>query len=311
MIEPIAYLNDKLIHAHEAKLSVTDLGVVFGAAVTEMLRTFHHQPFRIDEHLDRLFRSLRTVGFPHQLTPDKLRQHVNQVVEHNEQLLPPHHDLGIVIFVTPGHNLTYLGAAGRELARTPTVGIHTFPLPFELWLDRLNHGQHLITPSIRQIPPDSLSPRIKARNRLHWYLADREAASADPQATAVLLDHNGFLTETGSANLFAVIGGTILTPHSRSTLGGISQSVVHELAKRLQLSFAAADITPHELVNADEAFTSSTPTCLLPVTRFNHRPLGDGRPGPVFRQLLSAWSDLVGLDIARQIQQVAAERWAF
>lgn len=305
---PIACLNGRFIPASEAKLAVSDLGVVFGAAVTEMIRTFGHRPFRLEEHLVRLGNSLQEVGFPNAPAVESLRKPVLEVVQHNAALLPAHHDLGIVVFVTAGHNLTYLGAAGRALARTPTVAVHTFPLPFELWLDKFEHGQHLVVSSVRAMSEDTLSPRIKSRNRLHWYIAEHEVSAVAAGANAVLLDHDGCLTETSAANVFVVIDDHILTPRPEHCLSGISQAVVQELATQSKLPYSTADLRPQDFSRASEAFTSSTPTCLLPVTRFNQQAVGNGLPGPIFQRLVSEWSQLVGLDIAQQLRQVAQER---
>lgn len=308
MAEPIAWLNGQHVPISQAQVSVFDLGLVLGASVTEMVRTFGHQPFRLEEHLRRLYRSLRAVGFPAILPPQELEQVVRDVVARNAPLIPPTHDLGISIFVTAGKNLTYLGAAGLEEARQPTVCVHTFPLPFELWAEKCTHGQHLVTPAVRHIPPDSLDPKVKYRSRLHWYLADQQARLADPHAGALILDHEGLLAETSTGNFFVVADNRLLTPHPRTALGGVSQMVVHELADQLGIEYATADLRPYDLYNADEAFTSSTPYCLMPITRFNGRPVADGKPGPMYRSLAAAWSSLVGLDVVQQIQQGAIDR---
>jgi len=308
MTEPIAYLDGQLVPISQARVSVFDLGLVQGASVTEMVRTFGHRPFRLEDHLARLRRSLNAVRFEPVPSTNEFRAIVEQVLAHNEHLLPAGHDWGIVLFVTAGLNRTYVGAAGSERAEAPTVCVHTFPLPFELWARKLELGQHLVTPATRHLPPDSLDPRIKHRSRLHWYLADREARSLDPQAGALLLDHDGFITETSSGNFFIVRDDELLTPTERRTLPGVSQKVVAELAVHLGLGYRAVDLRVYDVRNADEAFTSSTPYCLLPVTRLNGVPIGDGRPGPVFGRLLEAWSDLVGLNVAEQIRTGAAQR---
>ncbi|NOX54440.1 MAG: branched-chain amino acid aminotransferase [Planctomycetes bacterium] len=310
MTEPIAYLSGQWVPISQARVSVFDLGLVQGASVTEMVRTFGHRPFRLEDHLARLQRSLNAVGFEPVPSTDEFQAIVERVLAHNGKLLPASHDLGIVLFVTAGLNRTYVGAAGAERAKAPTVCVHTFPLPFELWATKLDHGQHLITPATRHIPPDSLDPRIKYRSRLHWYLADRETRGLDPEASALLLDRDGFITETSSGNFFIVRDNELLTPTERTTLPGVSQKVVAELAVHLGLGYRAVDLRVYDVLNADEAFTSSTPYCLLPVTRLNGSPIGDGRPGPVFGRLLDAWSDLVGLNVAEQIRTVAAERTA-
>ncbi len=308
MTEPIAWLNGNYISFSQAALPVWDMGVVGGAAVTEMLRTFRHVPFRLEEHLDRLFASVRSVGFQLEVSRDELGGIVRSVVARNAMLIPAEHDLGVIAFVTAGGNLTYLGAAGRDLARKCTVCVHTFPLPFELWADRYEAGVHLVTPATKALPSDVIDPQIKFRSRLHWQLADREARLVDPAAMSLLLDRDGYLTEAASGNVVALHGDRLLTPsHSRS-LAGISLQVVEELAPALGCQVVRGDWTLHDFERASEIFLTSTPHCLLPVTKLNSIAAGDGRPGPLTRRLLTAWSELVGVDIASQMRRGAADR---
>lgn len=308
--EPIAWLDGRLLPVSEAKLSVFDLGVVLGASVTEMVRTFRHKAFRLKDHLDRLCRSLRVVWFPSPPKHAELTTAVAAVLEHNEKLIPDEHDLGIVIFVTAGKNVTYLGLSEREACRKPTVCVHTFPLPFEMWVGAMTTGRHLVTPSIRHIPPESLDPKIKSRSRLHWYLADQQARLVDPEAGSLVLNRDGNITENSTGNFFLATDNTIITPPPGTALGGVSQQVVIELAGRLGIPVVQTDIRPYDVFNADEAFTSSTPYCLMPVTRFNGRTISDGQPGIVFHKLIDKWNELVGLDVIEQIRVGAEQRMA-
>jgi branched-chain amino acid aminotransferase len=309
MTEPIAYLNGQYISISAAALHVFDLGVVGGASVTEMVRTFRHVPFRLREHLARFTRSLDLVGFEPGLTMAELQWICERVVLENARLIPAHHDLGLIVFVTGGQNLTYLGRAAAEFASWPSVCIHTFPLPFELWADAYDTGLHLVTVKTRSIPDDVIDPQIKHRSRLHWHLAGREAKVIDPGAMAILTDANGNLTETATGNLCVVDGTTIVTPTDH-VLNGVSREYVRELAESLGLSFVHATVTPDDLSHAEEAFLTSTPHCLLPVTRFNNAPIGDGHPGPVFRQLIERWQQAVGVNIVEQMRRGEADRTA-
>jgi branched-chain amino acid aminotransferase len=217
-------------------------------------------------------------------------------------------DLGLTIFVTAGLNATYLGGRFPDACGGPTVGVHTWLLPFELWAERLRTGQHLVTPSVRQLAAETLDPRIKSRSRLHWHLADRQAQAIDPDASALLLNADGCVTETATANFFIVQDSAVLTPRVGTTLAGVSQAVVRELAAERGIDFRETDIRPEQVPAAAEAFTSSTPYCLMPVSRFNGQPIGDGRPGKVSSELVAAWSAAVGVDIVGQILRAAAAR---
>ncbi|MGE0537490.1 MAG: aminotransferase class IV [Pirellulales bacterium] len=308
MSEPLVYLNGKLLPASQAHLAIYDAGVVLGATVTEMTRTFGHEPFRLDDHLARLFRALRYVRLDIGLSHAELAARSRELLTNNLPAVDPRDDLGLIHFVTAGEYATYAGSAGGAARTTPTVCMHTFPLPWELWAKRLRQGMHLVTPSIRHVPPQCFDPKMKYRSRMHYFLADQEARLVDPEASALLLDLDGNLTETSGANFLLVERGTIVSPTLRNILPGISRATVIELAAELGIPFVERDVQVYSAINADEALVTSTPYCLLPVTKVNGVPIGDGSPGPIFRALQAAWSKRVGLDIEKQIVEGAARR---
>lgn len=310
MSEPLVYLNGKLVPASQAHLAIFDAGIVLGATVTEMTRTFRQEPYRLDDHLDRLFRSLKYTRMDVSITKAELASVSRELIAHNAKLIDQEDELGLIHFVTAGEFPVYAGSAGRAARLTPTVCAHTFPMPFELWVNKLDTGSHLVTPSIRHVPPQCYDPKMKYRSRMHYYLADKEAQLVDPDASALLLDLDGNVTETGGANFLIVERGTIVSPTLTNTLPGISRATVIELAKKLGIPFVEKDIQVHSVMNADEAFTATTPYCILPVTKINGVPIGDGKPGPIWRKLLAAWSDLVGVDIEAQMRSVAKRRTA-
>jgi branched-subunit amino acid aminotransferase/4-amino-4-deoxychorismate lyase len=305
MTEPIVYLNGRLVPGPEAHLAIYDAGVVQGATVAEQTRTFRHRPFRLGDHLDRLFRSLAYARIDISMSAEELARVSEEVLAHNARLVGPEDDLGLVQFVTAGEYATY---AGRSARTTPTVCVHTYPLPFELWADRLRTGAHLVTPSVRQVPPPCWPPQMKCRSRMHYHLAEREVRSVDPAAYALLLDLDGNVTETNAANFLMAERATLVSPPAAKTLPGVSRATAIELAGGLGIPFTEEDIPVSRALHADEAFLSSTPYCLMPVTRLNGTPVGRGQPGPLFRRLLQAWSQKVGVDIERQIADGAGRR---
>lgn len=306
MVEPRVFLNGRMVPASQAHLAIYDGGVVLGATVTEMTRTFKHQLWRLEDHIDRLFRSLKYTRLDIGMTKDQLIATSRELVEHNARLVDPADELGLIHFVTPGEIAAY---AGSGLARTsPTVCAHTFPMPFEMWAKKMQAGAHLVTPSIRHVPPQCYDPKMKYRSRMHYYLADHEARLADSEALALLLDLDGNVTETSGANFLIVERGVIVSPTVRNILPGISRAMVMELAAKLGIAFAERDFQVYNVMNADEAFLTSTPYCLMPVTRINGVAIGAGLPGPHFRRLVDAWSAEVGLNISRQIQESGGRR---
>jgi branched-subunit amino acid aminotransferase/4-amino-4-deoxychorismate lyase len=306
--EPLVYLNGQMLPASQAHLAIFDAGIVLGATVTEMTRTVRHRPWRLEEHLDRLFRSLRYTRLDIGMSIAQLAQISDEIVAHNAQSIDAEDELGLIQFVTAGEYPTYAGSASRPARKGPTVCVHTFPMPFELWAKKMRVGVHVVTPSIRHVPPQCYDPKIKYRSRMHYYLADQEARLVDPEALALLLDLDGNITETSSANFLIVDRGTIVSPTTVNTLPGISRAMVMEMAAKLDIPFVERDLQVYNVINADEAMLTSTPYCILPATKINGMPIGSGAPGPMFRQLQAAWSEAVGLDVARQIEEGARRR---
>lgn len=296
MSEPIAWINGTLKPFSQTGLPVWDLGVVAGAAVTEMARTYQHRQFRLEQHIGRLTSSLTALGFPQQWTADDLRIAAESVVQNNVQQISEKQDLGIVLFSTAGSNPTYLAGIGDQ---TTTV-VHTFVLPFQLWRSGLQRGVRLRIPEIRQIPDDCFPVEHKVRNRLHWWLADQQAARLDPGSKALLLDHAGFITETSTSCFYLVHDGRISTP-DRGVLKSLSSEIVEELADALQIPFCRRRISHDEISTADEAFLSSTPVGLLPVSHIDGRQFQFSLPTSVFTRLIEKWETLTGLNPAQQI----------
>lgn len=308
MSEPLVYLNGRMVPASQAHLAIYDAGIVLGATVTEMTRTFRGQLFRLEDHIDRLYRSLKYTRMEIGLSKEQFCEVSRELVAHNLKCADPADELGLIHFVTAGEFPVYAGSAGKGARTTPTVCAHTFPMPFEFWAAKLQTGAHLVTPAIRHVPPQCYDPKMKYRSRMHYYLADKEAQLVDPDASALLLDLDGNVTETGGANFLMVERGTIVSPTTVNTLPGISRATVIELAAKLGIPFVEKDLQVHSVMNADEAFLATTPYCLLPVTKLNGILIGNGSPGPIYRRLMSAWSELVGLDIERQIVESAKRR---
>jgi branched-chain amino acid aminotransferase len=129
-----------------------------------------------------------------------------------------------------------------------------------------------------------------------------EVKLVDPQAQSILLDIHGNVAENKGGNFFIYSEGVLKTPQARSALAGISRATILELAAQLSIPVQVTDFQPYDIYTADEAFFTSTPYCIMPATKFNGLPVGDGQVGPVTKRLLQAWSELVGVDIVAQAQ---------
>jgi branched-chain amino acid aminotransferase len=301
MNEPTVYLNGQWLPESQAALSFTDAGFVLGATIAEQLRTFHGKIFRLDDHLARLEHSLQLLGIDPTIDREKLTDVAQEIVARNHRLLASGDDLGLSVFVTPGPYPAY--SSSPQPAR-PTVCLHTYLLPFRYWAEKYRTGQLLATTDVQQVPAECWPADIKCRSRMHYYLADRQAAQRHPGSRALLLDRDGIVTEASTANLLIYRHDEgLISPSSRKILHGISLMELFEIAVSLKIPCSERDFTPQEVADADEALLSSTPFCVLPCTRLNSRPIGSGEPGEIFRRVLAAWSELVGVDVAHQAER--------
>jgi branched-subunit amino acid aminotransferase/4-amino-4-deoxychorismate lyase len=303
MNEAQAYLNGRFVPCAGASIPISDTGFVLGATIAEVLRTFGGKLFRLEGHLERLAHSLQMAHLDPQISIAEISRIAEQLVVHNHRLLDPADDLNLTMFFTPGIYPTMAETGGRS---GPTVCIHTFPLPFRLWADKYASGQALVTTSVQQTSPRNWSRALKCRSRMHYYLADEEAQRIEPGARAVLLDQDGHVLEATTANvvLYSAKQGLVGPPHDK-VLPGISLAVLVELAQQAGIPYSERDLAPEDLAGADEVLLTGTSVSLTPVTRFNGKPVGRGRPGPIQELLLAAWSRLVGVDIAAQANRFA------
>jgi branched-chain amino acid aminotransferase len=304
-----AWLDGRFLARRDLCLPVGDAGFVLGATVTEQLRTFRGRLFLPEPHARRLADSLRVVGLDPGFDTAVVMAAAAAVASHNHALtgssagrlgkpsaFPEVDDLGVVIFVTAGDQPSQHGGQSGS----PRTAIHSFPLAFGMWAGAYRAGVALRTVSVRQVPTDCWPLAAKVRSRLHYFLADREATTAEPGSRAVLAHHDGRISETSTANLAVVQQGRIIAPPADDALPGVSLAFTRTLAGQLGIPWQEASLVAADLAAADEILLTSTPSCLLPATRFDGRPVGSGRPGPVYLQLLAAWSDAVGVDIVAQ-----------
>ncbi|MGD9802343.1 MAG: aminotransferase class IV [Hyphomicrobiaceae bacterium] len=295
-----AYFNGKYLPEGEVRVPFRDRSFLYGDGCFDMTRTFAGKPFRVKEHIDRFYRSLAYLGIDIGLSPSQLTEITHEVVRRNEHLLGAGDDWWVGQRVSRGIKSVGEGMDPWE-DMGPSVIVDCMPLPFAARAPHYRDGIRVVVPSVRRTPPGSLSPRVKTHNYLNMIMGDMEARERDPEAWAVLLDENGNLCEGIGSNIFIVKDGRISTPQGRYVLEGISRQTVIELARKEGFEVIERDIDLYDAYTADEVFLTSTSLCLCPVSKVNHASIGGGKvPGPVASQLLKAYSDYVGVDIAQQ-----------
>jgi branched-chain amino acid aminotransferase len=299
MTMPRAYVNGQLTTG-PVGVMVSDAGFVFGATVTDLVRTFNRKLFRLADHVTRFRESCRLCRVPLPVSDAELRADAEQLVATNVGAIEPGDELALVMLATPGP-LPHYGWPWPFEPGRPTWMMHTFPLPFARYRSLFTDGAVLVVPPTRPVPADCVDPRAKVRSRMHWWIAEQQAKEIDPHAAALLADATGHVTETAAANFLIVKDGTILTPPRETVLNGVSLRVVEELCGELGMPFAERPLTVAECQSADEAMLTCTSYCVAGVRRLDGVELP--WPGPVWRRLLAAWSDRVGVDIEAQITQ--------
>ncbi len=294
--EPVAFLNGQFLSFSEAKLPLYDAGLVLGATVTDFVRTFRRQLYRLQDHLERFCASCRLAEIPLNASVEVLTQIAEELVARNRLLLSPGQELALILIATPGAVPFYAGS--QNSAVEPTLAMHTAPLNLLGMASWFESGVHLVTPDVRAIPKSCIDPRIKHRSRLHWRLAQNAVSRTSPGALALLLDQEDLVTETAAANFCIVRGGAVVSSPLDSVLNGISLQVVRELCQERGIPFMEQPLTINDCTAADEAFLTNTSFCLAGVRRINAVDMT--WPGPLSERILNAWSEKVGVDIRAQ-----------
>ena len=276
-----AYLNGEWIPSDGVSIGWADRGFRFGDTVFDAARTYNGRIFKLDRHVDRLYRSLKYVRIDPGLTEEAFGAVVEQTVERNKDRLNEDGDFQIYMFVTRGPGRFAVDAG------PPSVGVVAYQLPFWRMAPFLEAGAHGVIARSRSYSSEMLEGKLKHQSRLNM-------------AFAILLDRDGNLTEGTFNSVFMVSGGVLRTPKDDSILQSISRETVLELAAQLGIPTSEEPLQPYDLYTADEAFFTFTGPGVLPMTKADHRQVGDGTPGPITRQLLAAWSEMVGLDVIDQ-----------
>jgi branched-chain amino acid aminotransferase len=294
----VAYFNGKIVPEGQVMVPYRDRSFRMGDGCFDMTRTFDGRIFRLAEHVDRLYRSLRYLRIDPGLSPAQMIAITEEVVASNEPLRPRHGDWWVGQRVSRG--VDAIGDEGWEHTG-PQVIVDCTPLPLRARAQLFRDGIDVIVPSVRRAGPSVLSPRAKTHNYLNLIVADREVKAQNPAAWSVLLDEHGNLCEGIGSNVFLVRDGRLLTPRERYVLPGVSRQTVIELARQLDVPVEERDLDVYDGATADEIFLTSTSLCLCPVRSLNGQRVGQGPvPGPLTRRLTDAYRAHVGMDFVAQ-----------
>ena len=277
------YLNGKLVPKEEAAVSVFDHGLLYGDGVFEGIRFYGGRVFRLEEHIDRLYKSARAIALDIAMTPDETARAVVQTIAANGLT-----DGYVRLVVTRGEGS--LGLSPRSCPK-PTIFIiaSTITLyPEEMY----KNGLKLVTCATRRIAHGALSPMVKSLNYLNNIMAKIEAEQAGA-GEGLMLNEQGYVAECTGDNVFVVKNGAITTPPiSAGALAGVTRAVVFEMASELGIPMAERDITRYDIYTADECFLTGTAAEIIPAVVLDSRPVNDGKPGPVTGRLIKRFHEL-------------------
>ena len=300
----LVYWNGQFIPEKEARVSIYDSALMFGDVVFEMTRSFNKKQWRLRDHLRRLYDGIKILRIPIKITIDEMEAAVQATIEANEPHFNSDDEHRVLINITRGLLSLYEGIEG--VPSGPNVIIADFPLRWTVAgaAHLYDEGINMVIPWQRAVPAQLLDPKIKNRSRLFYLNANMQVAGyAGKNNWALLLDPDGYVAEGTGSNFFLSKGGVLYTPEPRNILRGITRaSIMEDIAPRIGVQVVEKNIEPYDVYTADEAFVTSTPFCVLPVVSLDGVTIGDGKPGRITRDLLRAWSDLVGVDIVEQIR---------
>ena len=277
------FIDGKFCNERDAKVSVFDHGLLYGDGIFEGIRFYNGRVFRLEEHLERLWDSARSICLEIPMSQRAMTEALLETIRKNDL-----RDGYIRLIVTRG-----VGNLGLnpEQCKTPSVIIITAQIA--LYSEEMyKRGLTVVTVATRRTNPSALNPAVKSLNYLNNIMARIEAnqASADE---ALMLNDEGNIAECTADNVFIVKNGQVFTPPiTAGALRGITRSVAFEIAAETGLKVIEADITRHDVFVADEAFLTGTAAEIVPLVKADGRPIGTGKPGPITTRMIARFREM-------------------
>src|ERR1700736_3192282 len=272
------YIDGKFFAEADAKVSVFDHGLLYGDGIFEGIRFYNGRVFRLEEHLERLWDSARSICLEIPMSMPAMTEAVLETIRQNDL-----RDGYVRLVVTRG-----VGNLGLNpvQCKKPSVIIIVATIalyPAEIYAK----GLTVVTCATRRTSPSALNPAVKSLNYLNNVMARIEANLAGAEE-ALMLNDAGNVAECTADNVFAIKHGQIFTPPiTAGALRGITRAVVFEIAAELGIKITETDITRHDVFIADECFLTGTAAELIPVIKADGRVIGNGTPGPITTRMIA------------------------
>jgi branched-chain amino acid aminotransferase len=277
------YIAGKLFDKEDAKVSVYDHGLLYGDGVFEGIRSYAGKVFRMEAHLDRLWNSAKAIVLEIPMSKSEMARAIEDTLATNGIK-----DGYIRVVVTRGAGTLGLDPNRCSNPQVIIITDHIALYPEETY----TKGLQIITVSTQRNHPAALSPRIKSLNYLNNILAKIEGLQAGC-VEALMLNQKGEVAECTGDNIFLVRKGRLLTPPNEAgILEGVTRDAVMDLARRGGIEVLETPLTKHDVYIADECFLTGTAAEVVPVVKVDSRSIGDGRPGPITRDLMKRFHEL-------------------
>lgn len=290
--ELYCYLNGKVVKEGQAVLSPFDRGFLWGDGVYEITPCFNRRLYRLKDHLDRLYRSLRYVRIDLGMSQEEIEKLTLDLQAMNLPHLAEKSVYRVGHWVTRGMDTPSMAA---RAAGPPTLFIFWRPVATEAIERSLVEGVTLAIVPTRRVPPQCLETRAKVTSKLNQILAELEADALN--SLSLMLDIYGNVAENSIANFFIVKRGVLWTPPAQNILEGITRSVIFELSSRLKISLEERHFSLYDLAQSEEFFITSSATCVTPVREVNGIRPSSPVPGPVTKRLMRAFAEETGFDL--------------
>lgn len=287
MGEPWIYLNGKFVPKEEARISVYDHGFLYGDGVFEGIRVYDGNIFRLSEHLDRLYRSAKSIMLEIPHTKEEMVDIIAETVKKNG-----FRNAYIRVVVSRGVGDLGLDPYNCKHPQVIVIAEQLAIYPKKLY----ETGLEIVSVASRRNAPDVLSPKLKSLNYLNNILVKIEAHLAGA-SEALMMNSDGYVAECSADNIFIVKGKTVMTPPGYiGALEGITRNAILQIGSELGYDVREEPFTRHDVYVADEVFLTGTAAEVIAVVKVDGRTIGDGKPGKETKKLLQAFRKRVTVE---------------
>ncbi len=270
------WLNEGLVEEAEAKVSVFDHGLLYGDGVFEGIRVYNRRIFEFKDHMDRLYESAKAIRLVIPMSHEELSSAVEQTVAANDIA-----NGYIRLVVTRGVGTLGLNPFVCKKGQIIIIADNIQLYPEELY----ENGLKVVSAATMRNHPLAIPPQVKSLNYLNNIMAKIEALDNDV-LEAIMYNHQGYVAEATGDNVFIIRQGMIYTPPvSSGSLAGITRNVVIRLAREAGYQVMEKDLTRFDLYVCDEFFLTGTAAEVIGIVNIDNRMVGDGKPGPITRDL--------------------------